>query len=121
MARAWLIVERLQNWKVDEENGFSFFGLSDRYRKISSEIAANDLIICYVSGGPRAFSDIRMVKESGLRELEKQSYKSNFAYCFSTMPILVLPRKKWVPLEEVASELDLARGRNYQVSFQTSI
>jgi hypothetical protein len=118
----WLIIERFENWEVDAANNFSFFGLSHRYRKLGAEIAAKDLVFGYVSSGRSAFADIRMVRETGLKRLKVQSYDSAFAYFFSTTPVLVLPRKSWVALKDIASELDLTRARtDYRPLFQTSI
>lgn len=120
--QGWLIIERIENWEVDAANKFAFFGLSERYRKIAAELAAGDLVFCYVSSGRSAFSDIRMVQETGLKRLKVQSYDSAFSFYFSTKPILVLPRHRWVSIKEVAPELDLTRGRkDYRPLFQTSI
>ena len=38
MEQHWLIIERLENWEADRENGFSFFGLPPRYKGVSSNI-----------------------------------------------------------------------------------
>lgn len=122
MSQGWLIVERLENWEVDANNHFTFFGLSSRYRKFAAEIQARDSIICYVSSGLSVFSDIRTVQDAGMRQLKDQSYDSAFPYSFSTAPVLVLPREKWVPLKEVAPHLDLTRGRtDYRPLLQISL
>lgn len=120
--QAWLIVERLENWEVDKANNFSFFGLSERYRKTASEIKKDDLVFCYVSSGISAFSDIRLVSDATLRQLKTQSYNSAFANCFATAPVLVLARDKWIPIKDVEEELDLTRGQaNWRSKLQTSI
>jgi hypothetical protein len=122
MAQGWLIIERFENWKVDEAKKFAFFGLPHRNRNVAAEIAKGDLVFCYVSSGRSAFSDIRVVQETGLKKMKIQSYDDNFAYYFSTAPVLVLPPQKWLPIKQVASELDLTRGRNdYRPLLQTSI
>jgi hypothetical protein len=84
MAQAWMIVERVENWEVDEANKFSFFGLPKRYRRLAGEIAKGDLVFTYVSSGRSAFADIRKVRDDGLRQLRVQSYDAAFAFCFST-------------------------------------
>src|SRR5690349_2083583 len=122
MAQGWLIIERIENWEIDEANNFAFFGLTERYRKPASEIAPNDLVICYVSSGRSAFSDVRRVQEAGLKKLKVQSYASAFPYYISTVPVISLPQDKWIPIKEIDSELDLTRGRkDYRMLFQTSI
>jgi hypothetical protein len=122
MAQGWLIVERIENWEVDASNDFSFFGLSSRYSRTVAEIAENDLVFCYVSSGLSAFSDIRIVQETGLKTLKNQSYDSAFPYYFSTKPVLTLTRKQWIPIKSIASQLELTRGKtDYRNLFQTSI
>jgi hypothetical protein len=114
MEQDWLIVERLVNWEVDEKNGFSFFGLPPRYKGVSSTINKGDKVFCYVSG-IGAFSDIRVVSETGIKEIKEDSfhdmYSRNFAYYFTTKPVIVLPPDRWVPLSRLVSKLELTRQR----------
>lgn len=122
MAQAWLIIERFDNWEVDAHKNFSFFGLPDRYRKAAAEIAKGDLVFCYVSSGISAFSDVRVVQETGLKKMKIQSYGDNFAYYFETAPVLVVPRGNWIPIKRIAAELDLTKDRkDYRPLLQTSI
>jgi hypothetical protein len=122
MAQSWLIVERVENWAVDEANRFSFFGISSRYRVLAAQIEKGDLIFCYVSSGKSAFSDIRIVLETGLKRLQVQSYDSAFELSFTTKSVLVLPRSDWIAIKDIAQELELTRGRNdYRGLFQTSL
>jgi hypothetical protein len=115
MEQHWLIVERVENWEADQMNGFSFFGLPPRYKGVSSNINKGDKVYCYVSSGISAFSDIRVVCDTGIKELKEGSfhdvYNRNFAYYFTTMPVVLLPRNKWVPLSRLASKLELTRQR----------
>lgn len=127
MEQDWLIVERLENWEADQMNGFSFFGLRPRYKSAASLIEKGDKVHCYVSG-LSAFSDIRVVSEAGIRPIKEDSvediYDRPFAYCFATAPFLVLPTDKWIPLRQLASKLELTRGRSAfscRAIFQTSI
>jgi hypothetical protein len=122
MTQGWLIIERLENWEFDAANNFAFFGLKSRYRKVVAEIQPDDSIICYVSSGISAFSDIRVVQDAALGHLKNHSYDRAFPYFLSTASVLVLPREKWVALKEVAPGLELTRGRtDYRPLFQTSI
>jgi hypothetical protein len=124
----WLIVERAENWEADRSNGFSHFGLPPRYKSISSEIAVGDVVYCYVSSSISAFSDIRIVRDAGVKKLKLDSfediYNRNFAYYFTTSPVLVLPRERWVPLSQLVSVLELTKDRTRlgrRAVFQTSI
>ena len=68
----WLIIERVDNWEADRENGFSFFGLPPRYRNVSSAIKKGDKVYCYVSSGISAFADIRVVRDAGIKEMKAE-------------------------------------------------
>jgi hypothetical protein len=126
MGQSWLIIERIENWKADQKSEFSFFGLPDRYRKTASEIRKGDKVFCYVSSGISAFSDIREVRDTGIKRVKAQSrediYDTNFGYYFTTSPLLVLSREKWVPIGELGSILELTKGRKaWSAVFRTSI
>jgi hypothetical protein len=124
----WLIVERLENWQADRDAGFSFFGLTPRHKTVSSQITNGDIVYCYVSSGISAFSDIRVVREGGIKKIKFDSihdiYDRIFAYYFTTSPLLVLPREKWIPLSQLVSALELTKERtpaSLRAIFQTSI
>jgi hypothetical protein len=126
MGQSWLIIERLENWKVDKTNGFSFFGLSSRHHKFASEIRKDDVLYCYVSSRISAFTDSRVVQDAQIKTTRRATYRDfydqTFAFYFVTAPLLVLPREKWVPIKELISDLDLTRGRAaWSALFQTSI
>jgi hypothetical protein len=98
------------------------------YKNISSEIVRGDQVYCYVSSGIGAFSDIRIVQESGIKSLKEDSfhdiYNRRFAYYFTTTPVLVLRRENWVPLSRLVSSLEFTRGRtsmSLRAVFQRSI
>lgn|SRR5215208_981607 len=124
----WLIIERLDNWAADQENGFSFFGLPPRYRSVSSQMKKGDKVYCYVSSKISAFADIRVVRDAGIKKMKEDSsediHNRNFAYYFTTAPLLVLPREKWIPLTRLASALELTKERtvmSLRAVLQTSI
>lgn len=128
MEQHWLIVERKENWETDRANGFSFFGLSPRYKWLASEIKEGDKVYCYVSSRISALSDIRVVRAAGIKKIKEDSfedvYDRNFAYRIATSPELVLPSEKWVPLKQLMSVLELTKGRSAgscRALFQTSI
>jgi EVE domain len=127
MEQHWLIIERPENWEADHQNGFSSFGLPHRYKNVASEIKDGDKVYCYVSR-VSAFSDIRVVLDAGIKQMKEDSfhdiYSRNFAYFFTTTPVIVLPRDKWLPLSELTSRLELTKERtasSIRAVFQRSI
>jgi hypothetical protein len=121
MAQSWLIIERIENWEIDRAADFQYFGLSNRYRNTVANIAEKDLVFCYVSG-QSAFADVRVVREAGLKPMKIQYYFDDFPLYIATAPLLVLPREKWIPVKEVADQLEMTRDRkDYRAMFQMSI
>jgi hypothetical protein len=127
MQQHWLIIERPENWEADYRNGFSSFGLPHRYKNVASEIKDRDKVYCYVSR-IGAFADIRVVLDAGIKQMKEDSfhdiYSRNFAYYFTTTPLIVLPRDKWLPLSRLTSRLELTRDRtasSIRAVFQRSI
>ena len=114
MARTnWLIIESLENWKVDEKNGFLHFGFTKRFYRLKDLIKAGDQLFTYVTG-VRAFSDIREVTKDGLRTLPMGGdYERSLPYCIDTKVLLVLPRDSWLPIHDVKDQLNLTAGKKY--------
>jgi predicted RNA-binding protein len=108
----WLIVESFPNWKVDEKNRFSYFGLTERSSRMKDHIKAGDRLFAYVTG-KSSFSDIREVVKDGLRQLPAGGdYETSLPYCIDTKPILVLPPKKWVSIHDLKDKLKLISGQS---------
>ena len=82
MEQHWLIIERLENWEADQENGFSFFGLPRRYKGVSSNINKGDKVYCYVSSGIGAFTGIRVVSDTGIKEMKQDRSMTHTARAF---------------------------------------
>jgi hypothetical protein len=81
----WLIVETLPNWKVDQKNQFSYFGLTERFFRLNhDEIKLGDRLFAYVTGNS-SFADIREVVKDGIRNLPMGGdYERSFPYCIDT-------------------------------------
>lgn len=110
--KTWMIVERLENWQVDEANDFQFFGIPDRLERRAREISRGDYFIVYVSSGISAFSDIRQATSSKLSRLRfGGNYDTPFPYRVETKPVLTLERKQWVPIKSMISELSFTRDK----------
>jgi hypothetical protein len=107
----WLIIESLENWKVDESNRFSYFGFTRRFYRLKDLIKAGDHLFTYVTG-VMAFADIREVTKDGLRNLPMGGdYAAALPYCIDTKPSLLLPRESWLSIHDVREDLKLTAGR----------
>lgn len=111
--RYFLIVERPENWDVDMKAGFVHFGLPERKRTFGQALKAGDLLFGYVSGGLSAFADVRQVVRDGLRGRSKHlAYDEIYPWLVETRPLVVLPRERWVPVQQLLPELRLTRGQS---------
>lgn len=125
----WMIVERIDNWKIDEANGFQFFGLPEKSRKFSNSLEPGDVLLTYVSGGPSSIADSREVLDVDVpaddrltRYSDSTSYFRDLSFLLLTRPIDVLPREHWIPFKSLAEELSATKGRNSWSWFvQTSL
>lgn len=107
----WLIVESFANWKVDEKNEFSHFGLTRRFFRLKDQIKVGDRLFAYVIGRS-SFSDIREVIKDGLRNLRRGGdYEASLPYCIDTKPVLILPPEQWLAIHEIKDQLKLTAGR----------
>ena len=108
----WLIVETLPNWKVDQKNQFSYFGLTERFFRLNhDEIKLGDRLFAYVTGNS-SFADIREVVKDGIRNLPiGGDYERSFPYCIDTKPVLTLPPETWVSIHDLKDRLKLTARR----------
>ena len=108
----WLLVERLENWKIDQMEGFRRFGLPEVKRTLAQQVEKGDTLIFYVSSGISRFSDIREATASGTAKLGIEGdYDTPYPLSISTRPILTLERHIWVPLHGLVSSLSLTSGK----------
>lgn len=108
----WLIVERYENWSQDRDNDFSVFGLPKRKLKLASKINKGDFLICYVSSGRSAFSDVRQVtNDTPIKTPKNVFYDEPFEHCIATEKKIVLPEQNWVSIRGLLTQLNLTKDR----------
>lgn len=106
----WLLVERLENWLLDEKRLFTEFGLPDRKMRMGSEIKKGDLLIFYVSDGISSLADIREAQLDGIAKLPfGGDYDTPYPWRVRTSPFLTLPRTRWVPFKPLLGSLTFTR------------
>ena len=119
----WLLIERLENWRADERDGFRQFGLPDGRLKLGKEIKKGDMLIFYVSSGIGSFADIREALSDGVSKLPQGGrYDTAFPWRVVTRPYLSLPREQWVSMKSLADRLSLTAGMtDWRQLLRTSI
>ncbi|ELG9628841.1 hypothetical protein ROM75_002400 [Vibrio vulnificus] len=107
----WLLVERYDNWKVDQGNDFAYLGVSPKKLKTAQRMNEGDTLITYVSG-VKAFSDIRRIESVELIKLKVQyDYDEPFNVAIKTSPILVLDETNWVSVYDALDKLSFTKGK----------
>lgn len=108
----WLLVERLENWRTDKEEGFRHFGIPDRKLPLASGIKTGDTLIVYVSSGVSKFTDVRRARRDGAVTLGAAgNYDMGFPVAIQTIPEFALEQAHWVPMKGLADKLSLTAGR----------
>ncbi|HFG1773415.1 TPA: hypothetical protein ACGF4T_002158 [Vibrio cholerae] len=107
----WLLVERYDNWKVDQGNDFAYLGVSPKKLKTAQRMNKGDFLITYVSG-IKAFSDIRRIESVDLIKLKVQyDYDEPFNVAIKTSPVLVLDETNWLPVYDALDKLSFTKGK----------
>ena len=118
----WIFVERLENWLVDQSEGFERFGLSATSAKRAGEIKKGDQLVFYVSSGISALADVREAVADGVERLRfGGDYDTAYPAAVRTKPALILPRGKWLPMRDVAPYLPMFQGKDWRWSMQFTL
>ena len=105
----WLLIESFENWNIDCNNQFSYFGFKESREKAAGFIHAGDRIFIYVTG-KSCFADIRTAAKTGPRRLRMGgNYIDTFPICIDTTPLITLKPDKWVPFSELRSQLSFTK------------
>jgi predicted RNA-binding protein len=108
----WLLVERLENWQIDQRESFRRFGIPARKAKVASGIRRGDLLIFYISSSISAFSDVREAIADGTQTLRfGGDYDTPYPISVGTKPRITLPRERWIPLKQIASRVKFIGGK----------
>lgn len=108
----WLLIERLENWKVDKKEGFRRFGLSEKKETLANKIKKGDTLIFYISSGISKFSDVREATADGTTRLGPGgNYDLGFPIAISTRLQFALDQKKWVAIHDLVDKLSLTAGK----------
>ncbi len=108
----WLIVESLANWKIDQGNGFTYYGVTGRFEYLKDRLKVGDRLFVYISGRS-AFADFRLVTKPGLRPLRGGDYDIAIPFRVDTKPELTLPEDRWLPMSEVRERLRMTAGKQH--------
>ena len=116
---SWILTGSLENFRINVERGFDVIGFKERRRRQAEEFEPGDEIFFYVTG-VQAFGGIARVKSEmfedrdpiwpGKRKSDPPSRKREpYPWRVAAEPVLVLPEDRFVPAEELVTELEHVR------------
>jgi predicted RNA-binding protein len=122
----WILTGSLENFRVNVERGFDVIGFKERRRRQAEEFEPGDEVFFYVTG-VQAFGGIARVKSEMFEDRNEiwppKNPKKPEAYPWrvEAEPVLVLPEDRFVPAEELATELEHVRkwpADHWHLAFQ---
>ena len=114
MARYFINVMRLQNWRVDHDNKLQLIAIGEGKLKFASKFKAGDKIITYVSSRKSCFVGIRTIVTGELKSSRRDlGYDEPYFNYIETKAEIVLPEEKWVPIKSILEKLEVTKGKKY--------
>ena len=121
-AKSWILTGSLENFRINVERGFDLIGLKERRRRQAEEFEPGDEVFFYVTG-VQAFGGLARVR-SGMFEDRSRIWPDRnkrrpqkpppnrpeiYPWRVEAEPVLVLPEERFVPAEELVTELEHVR------------
>jgi predicted RNA-binding protein len=110
----WILTGSLENFRINVERGFDVIGFKERRRRQAEEFEPGDEVFFYVTG-VQAFGGIARVKSEMFEDRTEIWSPKNpmkpepYPWRVEAEPVLILPEEKFVPAEELATELEHVR------------
>jgi predicted RNA-binding protein len=110
----WILTGSLENFRINVERGFDVIGFKERRRRQAEEFEPGDEVFFYVTG-VQAFGGIARVKSEMFEDRTEIWPPKNpmkpetYPWRVEAEPVLILPEEKFVPAEELATELEHVR------------
>jgi predicted RNA-binding protein len=110
----WILTGSLENFRVNVERGFDVIGFKERRRRQAEEFERGDEIFFYVTG-VQAFGGIARVTSEMFEDRTEIWPPKNpkkpepYPWRVEAEPLLVLTEDRFVPAEELATDLEHVR------------
>ena len=110
---SWILTGSLENFRINVERGFDVIGFKERRRRQAEEMEPGAQIFFYVTG-IQAFGGIARVGSEMFEDRtriwpEKKGKPEIYPWRVEAEPVLILPEDRFVPAEELATELEHVR------------
>ena len=124
--RTWILTGSLENFRINVERGFDVIGMKERRRRQAEELEPGDEVVFYVTG-VQAFGGIARVTSTMFEDREpiwpqgRKKHPEPYPWRVAAEPLLVLDEGRFVPAEELASDLEHVRkwpAEHWHLAFQ---
>jgi predicted RNA-binding protein len=123
-AKRWILTGSLENFRINVERGFNPIGFKERRRNQAEQFEPGDEVYFYVTG-VQAFGAIARVTSEMFEDHEpiwpRGKKDERYPWRVETEPVLVLAEEDFVPVEELAPELEHVRkwpAEHWHLAFQ---
>jgi predicted RNA-binding protein len=112
-SKSLILTGSLENFRINVERGFDLIGFKERRRRQAEEMEPGDEIFFYVTG-VQAFGGIARVKSEMFEDRSriwpgKKGKPEIYPWRVQAEPVLILPEERFIPAEELATELEHVR------------
>ena len=112
-ATNWILTGSLENFRINVERGFDLIGFKEGRRRQAEQFEPGDEVFFYVTG-VKAFGGIARVKSEMFEDRAriwpgKKGKAEAYPWRVEAEPVLILPEDRFVPAEELATELEHVR------------
>ena len=124
-SRCWILTGSLENFRASAERDFRIAGMKEGRRRQAEEMVPGDLIVYYVTKVQAFAAIVRITGELYEDRTPvwpgKPGKADAYPWRFETEPVLVLDEDRFLPAEELASELEHVRkwpAEHWRLAFQ---
>ncbi|HEY6654000.1 MAG TPA: EVE domain-containing protein [Solirubrobacterales bacterium] len=109
----WILTGSLENFRINVERGFDVIGFKEGRRRQAEQFEPGDEVFFYVTG-VKAFGGIARVKSEMFEDRAriwpgKKGKAEAYPWRVEAEPVLILAEDRFVPAEELATELEHVR------------
>jgi predicted RNA-binding protein len=109
----WILTGSLENFRINVERGFDVIGFKEGRRRQAEQFEPGDEVFFYVTG-VKAFGGIVRVKSEMFEDRAriwpgKKGKAEAYPWRVEAEPVLILPEDRFVPAEDLATELEHVR------------
>jgi predicted RNA-binding protein len=109
----WILTGSPENFRINVERGFDVIGFKEGRRRQAEQFEPGDEVFFYVTG-VKAFGGIARVKSEMFEDRAriwpgKKGKAEAYPWRVEAEPVLILPEDRFVPAEELATELEHVR------------